>query len=140
MKTRGRKSLLNAKLQREICSLLKAGNTIKTCADACGISQRVYFEWAERHPHFAQATTRARGKARVKLVKVLVDASALDWRSAAWLLERGFRDEYGKAWRDEPDLQPGPGEPTNVIVNVQRDAESDAAVELFGKRPKPSIC
>jgi len=31
-------------------------------------------------------------------------------------------------------------EPTRVIVNVKRDAESDAAVELFGERPKPSIC
>ena len=26
-------------------------------------------------------------------------------------------------------------QPTTVIVNVRRDAESDAVVELFGKRP-----
>jgi hypothetical protein len=87
-----------------------------------------------RAPQFLQATSRARGEARIKLVKVIVDASALEWRSAAWFLERGFRYEYGKAWRET-----SAGEPTNVIVNIRRDAESERAVKLFGERPKPSI-
>ena len=105
-KTRGRKSLLNAKLQRQICSLLAAGNTIRTTVDAVGISQRVYFEWCERHPHFAQATSRARGKARVKLVKVLVDASALDWKSAAWLLSHCWPEDFSENRIPERPPQP----------------------------------
>ena len=31
---------------------------------------------------------------------MLVDASALDWRSAAWLLERGWPSEYGRPYRE----------------------------------------
>ncbi len=27
-------------------------------------------------------------------------------------------------------------QPTTVVVNIHRDAESDAAAELFGERPK----
>src|SRR5438552_4171144 len=57
-KRRGRKSLLSPQLQRRICELLAAGNTIKTVTDAVRISERVYFEWVERNPHFAHATTR----------------------------------------------------------------------------------
>jgi hypothetical protein len=139
MKTRGRgrKSLLNAKLQKKICSLLSCGNTIRTVADAAGISQRVYFEWCERHPHFAQATTRARANAKIKLVSIITEAAKIDARHAEWLLERSHPQEYGKVWRSEPgDLETGLGEPTTVILNVQRDAESDAAAKLFGKRPE----
>lgn len=106
MRTRGRKSLLNTKLQKQICSLLAAGNTIRTTVDAVGISERVYFEWCDRHPHFAQATTRARGKARVKLVKVLVDASALDWKSAAWLLSHCWPEDFSENRIQECPPQP----------------------------------
>ncbi len=105
-KTRGRKSLLNATLQKQICALLAAGNTIRTCVDAVGISERVYFEWRERHPHFLQATSRARGRARTKLVKVLVDASALDWRSAAWLLSHCWPEDFSENRIQERPPQP----------------------------------
>jgi hypothetical protein len=132
---RGRKSIRSPKLERQICDLLASGNTIKTVVDAVGISERVYFEWCERYPHFLQATTRARGRARIKLVKVLVDASALDWRSAAWLLERGWPNEFGRT-AERPLQEPLQTQaPTRVIVNVRRDRESDAAVKLFGERP-----
>ena len=74
-KKRGRKSLLDAKLQKQICDLLAAGNTIKTVADAVGISERVYFAWVERNPHFAQVTTRARATAKIKLVSIITEAA-----------------------------------------------------------------
>jgi hypothetical protein len=42
---------------------LAAANTIKTCCDAVGISERVYFEWCERHLYFL-ADHNARAAAR----------------------------------------------------------------------------
>jgi len=98
---RGRKSIRSPKLDRQICDLLASGNTIKTVVDAVGISERVYFEWCERDPHFLQATSRARGEARKTLVKVLVDASKLDWRAAAFLLSHCWPKEFSELQRQE---------------------------------------
>jgi hypothetical protein len=106
-KKRGRKSLLSPQLQQKICALLAAGNTIKTVVDAVGISERVYFDWCERNPHFLQATTRARAKAKIKLVAIITDAAEKDPKHAEWLLERSWPDEYGRSVRHpEPHSQP----------------------------------
>src|SRR6266403_172373 len=119
MKKLGRKSLLNAKMQREICSLLAAGNTIRTCVDAMGISERVYFDWCERHPHFAQATTRARGEAKIKLVSIITEAAKIDARHADWLLERSHPQEYGRATKPPPPPPPPPEPETSVIADEE---------------------
>jgi len=99
-KKRGRKSLLTPTLHKKLCELLAAGNTIKTCCDAVGISERVYFDWCEQKVHFSQAVNRARARGKEKLVRLITDAAQSDWRAAAFLLERGWPNEYGKAWRD----------------------------------------
>jgi len=121
-KTRGRKTLLNATLQKRICALLRDANSIETAAQACGISPRTVYNWIERASEkgeekfadFACSIARARAEAKRKLVKVLVDASALDWRSAAWILERGFCNEYGRATKPPP---PPPPEPETTVMS-----------------------
>lgn len=108
MKTKkklGRKSLCTLALQREICELLRAGNNIRTTCAAVGISERAFFEWCELKDHFAQATNRARARAKIKLVAIISEAGKIDARHAEWLLERGWPGEYGKAWR-EPAAAP----------------------------------
>jgi transposase-like protein len=117
-KKRGRKTILDAKLQKQICALLRDANSIETAAQASGISPRTVYNWIERASEkgeekfadFACSIARARAEAKRKLVKVLVDASALDWRSAAWILERGFCNEYGRATKPPPPPPPPPEE------------------------------
>jgi hypothetical protein len=132
---RGRRSLLTPAVQKEICGLLAKGNTIRTTVGACGISERVYFDWCEVHPHFAQATSRARAQAKVRLVKVLVDAAKLDWRSAAWLLSHCWPEEFSESRVLQPAPSAASFAPTKVVVNVRRSAKSDAEAELYGERP-----
>ena len=103
----GRRSLLTPKLQRRICQLLEKGNTIIATCDHVGISESVYYDWCEQREQFLQATSRARGKARVKLVKVLTDASKIDWRAAGWLLSHCWPAEYGEQTRHEVGLLGG---------------------------------
>jgi hypothetical protein len=40
-------------------------------------------------------------RARVKLVKVLTDASKIDWRAAGWLLSHCWPAEYSEQTRTE---------------------------------------
>jgi hypothetical protein len=103
----GRRSLLTPALQRRICQLLAKGNTIIATCDHVGIGEKTYYDWCEARPQFALATSRARGKARAKLVKVLTDASKIDWRAAGWLLSHCWPGEYTEQMRHEVGLLGG---------------------------------
>jgi hypothetical protein len=133
-KKRGRKTILDAKLQKQICDLLAAGNTIKTCCDAVGIAERTYFDWCEQHPHFAQATTRARARSKIKLVKIITDAAMVDARHAEWLLERCHPSEFRRCTQVTgkdgaplivPDL-PAP----KVVLIVEKDSTTDEKLAI----------
>lgn len=93
-KTRGRKSLLNAQLQRKICGLLVQGHTVSAMCGAVGIGERTFYEWREKHPHFSQATSRAIGQSKIALVDKVRQSG--DWRAQAFLLERRWPTEFGK--------------------------------------------
>jgi hypothetical protein len=101
MKTRGRRILLCAKLQKQICGYLSDCTTVKTACEASGISLSSFFLWIEKgekgqspYKEFSDAVTRARGKAKVKIVRSLLDEK--DWRPRLELLARVFPDEYGR--------------------------------------------
>jgi hypothetical protein len=74
MKTRGWRTLLCAKLQKQICGYLSDRTTVKTACEASGISLSSFFLSIEKgekgqspYKEFSDAVTRARGKAKVKL-------------------------------------------------------------------------
>ena len=98
-KRMGRRSLYSAQLQKRICKLLEKGNTIIATCDSVGITDRTYHEWCETKPHFFQATSRARGKARLAHVKAITKAGETDWRARAWLLSHIWSGEYSEQTR-----------------------------------------
>jgi hypothetical protein len=106
-KRMGRKSLYTPQLQKRICKLLEKGNTITASCDSVGITDRTYHEWCENNSHFFQATSRARGKARLRHVKVLTEAAKTDWRASAWLLSHCWPQEYSEMVRNEVGLLGG---------------------------------
>jgi hypothetical protein len=114
VKKRGRRTLLNAKLQKEICGYLSDCCTIRTACEATSISETSFFDWIRRgeagerpFAQFAQAVTRARGRAKAMIVRSLLDEK--DWRARLELLARVFPDEYGR--RDPVPPPPPPPEP-----------------------------
>jgi hypothetical protein len=96
MKTRGRKTLLNATLQKKICALLEKGVPIRTCCEATGIGERTYFDWREQHPHFSQACAHARAASQQRLIAIIERQAPDDWKAASWLLEKLYPREYGR--------------------------------------------
>ncbi len=90
----GRKTLLDAQLQRKICGLLAQGHTVSAVCGAVGIGERTFYDWREKHPHFSQATTRAIGQSKIALVDKVRQSD--DWRAQAFLLERRWPTEFGK--------------------------------------------
>jgi hypothetical protein len=98
---RGPKGVLTAPLQRHICESLEKCNTIKTSMQNAGLSERVFYDWMKIHPSFAAAVYRARAKAKMKLVRIIIDQAPNDWRAAAFLLERSWPQEYARTERVE---------------------------------------
>jgi hypothetical protein len=114
MKRRGRRTKLDVKLQRQICGYLSDCCTIKTACEASGLSQSSFFLWIEKgeqghspYKEFSEAITRARGRAKARIVHSLLDEK--DWRARLELLARVFPDEYGR--REPVPPQPAPPPP-----------------------------
>jgi hypothetical protein len=136
--TRGRRTILNAKLQNQICGYLSDCCTIRTACEASGISETSFFEWirrgeAEERPfaQFTQAVTRARGRAKVRIVRSLLDEK--DWRARLDILARVFPGEYGRDVVPAAELIPAsPMPPVNLVLampNGEKRATSFAEAE-----------
>jgi len=101
---RGRKTILNASLQRKICDLFERGHTVATVAQACGFSERSFFNWCQENSAFFAETQRARATGRLQIVESILKHP--DWRAKAWFLERTDPAQFGRTAE-----RPGPEEP-----------------------------
>jgi hypothetical protein len=74
----------------------------QTACEASGLSQSSFFLWIEKgeqgqspYKEFSEAVTRARGRAKARIVRSLLDES--DWRPRLEILARVFPGEYGRS-------------------------------------------
>jgi hypothetical protein len=116
MKRRGRRTKLDVKLQREICGYLSDCCTIRTACEATGMSESSFYLWVEKgeegrspYKEFSEAITRARGRAKARIVHSLLDEK--DWRARLEVLARVFPDEYGRREPSPPPPAPPPPPP-----------------------------
>jgi len=107
-KKRVRKTLLNTELQREICYLLSEGVPVGATCDTVGVTRATYHGWIAKgeegrapYREFVESTRRARGQARVSLLRKI--ALLNDWRAHAWLLSHCWPEEFSES----RILQPG---------------------------------
>jgi hypothetical protein len=112
----GRRSLYTPALQKRICKLLAKGNTIIAVCDHVGISESCYYDWCEQRPQFLAASSEARARARIALVKTITDASKKDWKAAAWHLSHVWPLEYSETSRMQID-----GRHVGVILLPQKE-------------------
>ena len=111
----GRRTILDAKLTKQICDLLAAGNSIKTTMELIGHDETVYYDWVNKgedgekriYVQFARKTSRARGKAKQQLVKTIVKQAPNDRKAAAWILSHCWPQEFSEVIRNEVGLLGG---------------------------------
>jgi hypothetical protein len=140
----GRRTLLTAELQRDICAFIRAGAYDYAAAEACGISRRTFFEWLERGEReskrarvpvfvqFACAIRRAQAEARVSAE---VTVKKIDPK---WWLSRMHRERPdAPGWNDTRFVElTGKDSGALSIEAVDRlMAEVDAAEE---RRKQPA--
>jgi hypothetical protein len=113
-KRTGRRTILDAKLTKRICDHLAAGNSIKTTMELVAVDESVYYDWIQKgeqgqkpYAEFAKRTSRARGKAKQRLVKTIVSQAPKDWKAAAWILSHCWPQEFSELVRNEVGLLGG---------------------------------
>lgn len=141
--TAGRKTVLTPAVHETIVRLVNAGVPIKRAAMSQGVSARAVMNWMARgrasdpeapdepYATFAQEVDAARGVYLSGLVMRVGKASDKDWRAAAWMLERQFK-EFSERKIHEMDQQPQSGA-DNIDVSVLDDQERAVFRKLLGK-------
>jgi AraC-like DNA-binding protein len=117
MKT-GRKIAIvsDAQIIERICDLFRQGCSVKTVCECAGLSQSSFFDYLRRansdapdddpvFAEFAERVTRARGEGKARLVELVNQGAAHDWRAAIALLERIAPSEYGRTATPSPDIR-----------------------------------
>jgi hypothetical protein len=130
---RGRPTLCTPALTEKICKLLADANTIAASCESLGIGTSTFHEWQHKNPDFADAATRARAEARIKLVKEIKRCSCDDWRGWAWLAERMFPGEFGRSEPRTIVIERPPTPPIVPVLQTEKDREKITTVEWIGR-------
>ena len=72
---------------------LHQGVSVSEACEVLGISRTSYYRSLKADPIFKDRVERARAHAASRLTKKIADHD--DWRSAAWLLEKLYPEEWG---------------------------------------------
>lgn len=123
----------------ELCRYLKTGVTIKTAAEAVGISEATYHLWLrkgkagiEPYATFSAKIRETFPKTEAVLAGRVINASEKDWRAAAWMLERRNRKDWGKSYGTSDDL-------TNEFINNLTIEELRAEVKKMHEMTTKNI-
>jgi hypothetical protein len=120
-----RRSKLIPEVQNAICEAIRHGSTYWAAAESSGIAYSTFNNWMQdprpKYVKFLEAVKRANADALLDLVARINAASKVDWRAAAWILERRFKNDFGAA----VDVTTQ-GEALKVIIEYKDKDESDA--------------
>jgi transposase len=99
----GRPTSCTPELIANMAECLELGYTIKLACEACGIVTSTFADWMnkgeageEPFTEFSSAVRAAQKKAADYHLRSVQKHANVDWRAAAWMLERRFPDDYGK--------------------------------------------
>jgi len=110
----GRPSKINGELVDAVLELVAHGSTFHAAAQAAGVDRTTLHAWRERgeadldagkdtvYARLAHGLPRARARGEASLVDTIRAHATLDWRAAAWLLERRNPEDWAK--RDSLDV------------------------------------
>ena len=83
------------KLLDEILQTIRDGQPITRAARLCGVNPATVHRWREEDPDFGEALEEALEFQVAVLTRKVDQASDVDWKAAAWRLERLRPDEFG---------------------------------------------
>ncbi len=98
-----------------ILAAIKCGAPNKVACEGAGVGESTLYQWLElarerpgsEYAEFAEQLTRARQEGRISRLALIQKAAKLDWRAAAWLLERDMPEEFSMRYKVEHSVKSG---------------------------------
>jgi len=102
---------LSRSLITKLSKVIRKGATIDAACKASNINKSTYFRWMKDAENidnkmailFKGTVDKALAEYEMELLDNIKIHSAKSWQAGAWILERRFRNKYGK----EADIQDG---------------------------------
>jgi hypothetical protein len=135
-------STVTTEAANKIIEALRKGSYIKPACEAAGVSYEALRNWILKgeadaeagidsdYAQFRDRLTRARAEGEGNLVRKL--EADPDWRAAAFLLERGYRERWGRA-------EPQQNSPTITLTDDQLQALTEGLRYVRARDVTPSI-
>jgi transposase len=103
----GRPCKLTPELQDTLCKALGLGLYVETACLLAGIAKDTFYNWVNegeskksgKFRQFSDAIKKAQAESETRWIAHIVQDDS--WTSKAWLLERKFKDRWGRAIRQE---------------------------------------
>lgn len=113
---------LDEDMRGRVVDLISKGIAEGRAAEAVGINPKTLSRWINRPANgeqreLSRQVARARIEGKAALIKVIEDASAKDWKAAAWLLERKYPAEFAR--------------PAPRVIGEDGARRTDETVKLF---------
>ena len=93
----GRRSKVTEGRIEALVIALGTGCTREAAARHAGIDRTTLYRWVERDQAIRARVEKAEADVEVRLAAQIVQAAPVDWRAAAWMLERRRPAGYGRA-------------------------------------------
>lgn len=108
----GRPTKLTPEVQEKIVQAIRAGAYIETAAAYAGVNKQTLYNWMKRgnqqrsgkYRRFLDAVEKALADAEMRDLLIITKAAEVDWKAAAWRLERKFPDRWGRKERVQADV------------------------------------
>jgi hypothetical protein len=130
----GRASLLEPDVIDRLEAMLKAGNYIEVACRAAGVAPRTFRDWMVRgrserpgdelYRELVGRIEQALAEGEVRNVAQIASAARENWQAAAWLLERGYPERWGRV-------------STRLRAPASVPPEEDASAPAAGHEPDP---
>lgn len=137
--TIGRPTLCSPETVHKILSAIATGSHWKPACEAAGVDYTTVRGWVEKadrdrlagltespYLYFVERLKRAEAEAEVELAKVVAGTSD-DWRAQAFILERRYRDRWGK--------QDAPSVAVQVVVSDALASQLADAMRVVAAKP-----
>lgn len=135
-------------VRQKILYAISLGASVEDAARAAGIGESTFYLWQEKgrkaraaknlddpFARFLEEIESARSRGKCRLLEVISRASALDWKAAAWRLERSYPQEFGRFLRTEVS---GPGGGPIETKRAPEDfSDAELAAILSGEEGSP---
>lgn len=134
MKKMARPPKYNPQTVQIILDAIRDCMTYASAAEAGGISYDTFNEWRKHHAEFSEAVLKANADAKLALLRQVKAATKRDWRSAAWMLEHRFPDEFGG--KDNVNLNIDLTDPNIPIEVLERLAKGESIFTIIASISK----